>query len=103
MKEAIRKAIDGGYGYQGFIRGTGDYDSHVSALENGDTLLDPLFWRALGKSCGWSMNPHNNVIAMMPKYLFEWHRFIDVMDNNGDTDKFWDDLLSSQDKPLTNK
>ncbi len=46
METIIKKAIEGGYVH--------NYDLPGKLM-----LLDPLFWQALGKACGW--NPHKKI------------------------------------------
>jgi len=40
MQPIINKAIEGGYSWSG-------------TKGQAEMLLDPLFWQALGKACGW--------------------------------------------------
>lgn len=48
MEKIIKKAIEGGWRESG-------YDKQVSAtiVIFRSNILDPLFWQALGKACGW--------------------------------------------------
>ncbi len=50
MKEIIEKAIEGGYKYRG-----GDITLRT-------WCLDPLFFRALGKACGWNMGDRSESV-----------------------------------------
>lgn len=63
MEDIIKKAIEGGYGCpekhcsrwintDGIENPSMHYD-HLWELQS-DMLLDPLFWKALSKACGWN-------------------------------------------------
>ena len=45
MKKAIQKAIEGGWKYDDYCD-SGCGDRHI--------LLDPFFWKCLGKAMGWN-------------------------------------------------
>lgn len=49
MKEIIQKAIEGGFEPDGLVE---IYFNEVNDACRAITL-DPLFWQALGKACGW--------------------------------------------------
>lgn len=51
--------------------------------------LDPLFWQAFGKSCGWKPEP----IADFPKWKYMAKAFYDLILTGGDTDAYWNELL----------
>lgn len=56
METVIKKAIDGGWIVKGAIgyKGTkGDAGSTHIPETLYYAFLDPLFWQALGKACGW--------------------------------------------------
>ena len=53
MKEAIQKAIEGGYRYKRWGEDlTNSIATDPHQTEEADILLDPLFWQALGKAMG---------------------------------------------------
>lgn len=58
MESIIQKAIEGGYKeYISTIAGR-----YIKTVE--ETVLNPLFWQALGKACGWEggrRDSENNV------------------------------------------
>lgn len=116
MNEAIKQlAIKGGYG-----QGTEPY----STMESG-MILDPLFWQALGKALGWNdnieniqrcefckmKNCHRKILNGKPalntepnNYLNHAHEYFELILTGGDTEKFWQSLLSgsaTSDRPLT--
>lgn len=83
MKEAIQKAIEGGYRQTSF-------DLSYSPL------LDPLFWQALGKAMGWEDFEGYDVEGDFSKiegWRNHWHRFIDHLASGGDAESFFKELL----------
>lgn len=48
MEDIIKKAIEGGY-----ERTDKNYFAPMGRFDCDAIVLDPLFWQALGKSCGW--------------------------------------------------
>lgn len=66
--------------------------------------LDPTFWQALEKSCGWDKMftelidvEQDGGIAIMEHKVETWlhyaRLFYDLILTGGDTEKFWEDLL----------
>ncbi len=60
MKNAIEKAIEGGYDLGGVLVSASNkiytINLHVkgqSKRYNSELLIDPLFWQSLGKAMGW--------------------------------------------------
>lgn len=111
MKNAIELAIKGGWktGYATHKMKKA-YGRLGSWMEKGNTssfldwkhaLLDPIFWKALGKSLGLSqeevdveifeteMLPH---LKVMP-WIVVWHNFIDHIAEGGDIDEFFNKLI----------
>lgn len=87
MKEAIQKAIEGGYDH--------DYTFLVDMMEGRkDTmfLLDPLFWQALGKAKGWDDDEGN--IWGGKRWLGFWHDFIDHLAEGKPAEDFFTNLLA---------
>jgi hypothetical protein len=69
MKKIINKAIEGGY----------ETNTHFLNSED-DTkrlfrwcVLDPLFWQALGKSCGWEQS--NDFYKLGQGRIYNWHYY----------------------------
>lgn len=93
-KEAIAKAKEGGWDdyetMNGFVV-SADEEPNIAAL-------DPLFWQALGKSLGWPK--HEPTKDSSSVGITEWHHFAmsfyNLILTNGDTDKFWTDLLANK-------
>lgn len=58
---------------------------------------DPLFWQALGKALGWGeLTVSRDDWTQQPKWLYEWHRFIDHLAFGKDTDSFFSALISNK-------
>jgi hypothetical protein len=102
MREAIQKAIEGGYGFQGLIPGTNYYNSYVNDLNNSDTLFDPLFWQSLGKALWWSVTDQcwgcgydEGATDNTPEWKVYWHSFIDHLAEGKDPEDFFKQLLQS--------
>lgn len=60
METIIKKAIEGGYETKSIIVGAksndGFIDEEVKFPQLKEQIVcDPLFWQALGKSCGWGV------------------------------------------------
>jgi hypothetical protein len=104
-KQAIEKAIDGGWlylGSEGKLLRRGDelrwqHDGFTERIEIAEVVLDPSFWQCLGKALGWgnykvSSNPGGNV----PRWNYEAKRFYDLILTKQSTEAFWADLLSSK-------
>ncbi len=69
MKKIIEKAIAGGYYERSKpmldVNNDGCWVSFCAAgdtrvLHQSDIVLDPLFWKALGKACGWRLQDDSN-------------------------------------------
>jgi len=109
MKEAIQKAIEGGWKYQCNPRC--DYtvrerDVKVYTNDPDDTKLyvkfieireDPLFWQALGKAMGWEQEVENEFgekeLRGSRNWTIKWHRFIDHLAEGKDADSFFKELI----------
>lgn len=115
MKEAIKKAIEGGYAEH--LKK--EYDAlscnHTKPFEkcldisDERMVLDPLFWQCLGKAEGWdemfiAKKPvfQNESIAkyfdsdskQVKKWKVIWHHFIDWIANGKSIDEFFNQLLT---------
>lgn len=51
--------------------------------------LSPGFWQALGRTLGWTMDERVRVDR------FNAHEFLDLILTGSDTEKFWDEILST--------
>lgn len=106
MKEAIQKAIEGGWRPKNWDKT--DIDdfgfSQETILSHEVILLDPLFWQALAKVEGWQEKTDRILgteIGFSPAELtwkYHWHRFIDHLAEGEDAESFFTDLLSNQEK-----
>lgn len=80
MQDIIKKAIEGGYDdlppffYSAF--GEQIPKANIPKLTFYSYILDPLFWQALGKACGWNEEPVDKIYSnesMMRSFLVpEW-------------------------------
>lgn len=59
-EQIIKKSIDGGYSWNEYLNTGGliyDLERYVNIGQkdhlNRKIILDPIFWQALGKACGW--------------------------------------------------
>lgn len=103
MKEAIQKAIEGGY--RTYLKDnpvglqTHGYVQHYGGVPVNTIFLDPLFWQALGKSLGWvkgeEYTGENYESSHEGQWKTEWHRFIDHLAEGKDPEEFFKDLLST--------
>lgn len=102
MEQALNKAKDAGYETR-WISIT-----HPDAWAG--VFLDPLFWQALGKAMRWKEiycksgcgcpYPSGNGSHEFGcewdgdnQWKYEWHRFIDHLDEGNDADSFFTSLL----------
>lgn len=108
MKEAIQKAIEGGWKGEGakFNYYEPTFEDVGWYLKNGyaeneniwKVLSDPLFWQALGKSLGWGwvtpceFGDHEACIECA-LWLCKWHDFIDHLAEGKDADDYFKELL----------
>lgn len=116
MNEAIQKAIEGGYEIKGlFMRAKGaniedgklvlhkEKDGWNStekmtideAFEN-KLLLDPLFWKSLGKSLGWKEGEYMNDTLWKGEWHERWVSFIDHLAEGGTPDDFFKSLIDNK-------
>ncbi len=87
MKDAITKAIEGGYEPRGLevIQCTTLHDEYYDHY-----FLDPLFWQALGKAMGWEKR---NSSDLFPEWHLQWRNFIDHLASGKDVESFFKELL----------
>lgn len=96
-REAIEKAIEGGWRHEIFIvdgeirrdiKLSAAYVAEIKAWRN--TVLDSTFWQSLGKALGWEPKYNDGGNYYWGQYA---HRFYDLILSNQDTQPFWDELL----------
>lgn len=131
-KKIIELAIEGGYGIQvrpyikplitdwsicdDEMKGrSGDYNKSIFAFIERECLeekiiLDPLFWQALGRSCGWGWECEEcgaeslgrdsfhclrcqKIVRLKATWGVTAHRFYQQVLTSGDTEKFWEEIL----------
>lgn len=112
MKEAIRLSIEGGYNtpyvFQGFSFLEWFGKERFSEEEISLILLDPLFWKCLGKSLRLDSIHYEHCAAAeyhefgnskecdcsaKDEWKVNWHRFIDHLANGGNADEFFTNLI----------
>lgn len=114
MKEAIQKAIEGGYKVSGYGGNTllGVYDSKNVSWQFITT--QPLFWQSLGKALGWKFSLYHRWVnqkctdckadmkdtplrdtcfSRSPEWKYHWHRFINHLAEGKEVDEFFKELL----------
>jgi len=91
MEKVILRSIEGGYDVPawalvGWERG-GQYQWR-------SYLLDPEFWKCLGKAEGWGyLTVSRDDWTQQPKWLYEWHRLIDHLASRKTVDSFFEELI----------
>lgn len=126
MKDAIKRAIEGGYKSNidwDFLAKPEiewsmlQYDMVYGRDCRNIMLLDPLFWQALGKAEGWDewvcehcgtgFNGVRDICTQVTcpmhfwsvcveGYKYHWHRFIDHLAEGNPIDSFFDSLLNNK-------
>ena len=102
MNEAIKLAIGkGGYknlrvdlGSDGNLYTFGER-FHNKELDN-MLVLDPLFWQALGKALEWRHLHGEFCDCLGTVWREKAHQYFDLLMTDGDTDKFWRELLTNK-------
>lgn len=71
-----------------------------------EAMLNPIFWQALSKICGWSnyavCNIHGqpctlNCAQAFPfERIYQAHRLYDLILTDSDTEKFWEEILAAK-------
>lgn len=107
MEKAIRKAVEGGY----VITDNPEFVFGEWNMCRGHIFLNPPFWQALGKACGWSIkacvpflehrlsatghggNVDDNILWVDEEWQMHWHRFIDHLAEGKDAESFFNELL----------
>lgn len=98
MKEALIKAIEGGYisrDHQRAWNVAREYGRDISTeMYHRYCYSDPLFWSSLGKSLGWPEHNHLRRSYESNSWRGKWFLFIDVLADGEDVDEFFNKLLS---------
>lgn len=83
----------------------GGYQNRVGELITWQEIaLDPLFFQALGKALGWPDRTFYTIECVAKEYhvweetseitwIYQAHRFYDLILTGGDTEVYWNDLL----------
>ena len=113
-KEAIEKAIEGGWHseypdcqiltHSSWYLMVGSSRLSCKGTPLSTVALDPTFWQSLGKSLMWTektlvyedddMEDGTNDV-WQKTWLFNAHRFYDLVLEGKDTDDFWQKLLAA--------
>ena len=101
MENAIKKAIEGGY-----MGGSGEtYLIKLPEYAKCQIWLDPKFWHALGKSCGWGrdrIDIYEYCEGMAEKLEYPYqtimHQFIDHLIAEKPINSFFEELLNKKEK-----
>lgn len=109
MKEAIQKAIEGGWKpfgsvlYKNFIEQKWSVPEVYANFYHQPTwLLDPKFWQCLGKEMEWSDGVCSHLgmcrgkcpESKIPSWLFYWHKFIDHLAEGKKSEEFFKQFLT---------
>lgn len=94
-KQAIEKAIEGGWKPAWHKRGDNDQlTAEYVADAPHETALDPSFWQALARSLAWnSPTAKFTDIGSNSRWVKTAHHFYDLVLTGGDTEKFWEEIL----------
>ncbi len=97
MKNAIQKAIEGGFKHQP----SKSYNYYL-------TMCNTLFWQCLGKSLRWKkwiklggmeldepVSPKQQMF-LRPAWLYHWHSFIDHLAEDKDPELFFNKLINKK-------
>ncbi len=106
MKEAIQKAIEGGWKPEQIA--LEHWEKIMPNMHRLDqwrvcsyALLDPLFWQSLGKSLGWEDEKNcpvcwRKMVITGTGWMCHWHRFIDHLASGKDAEEFFNNLLPAK-------
>lgn len=92
--EIIEKAISGGW-----ILPTPNFaphpddSTHIEWDSSAQIVLDPEFWKCLGKSLGWRESVDRN-ITVYGDWKSNAHKFYDLILDGQPTDKFFQEILT---------
>jgi hypothetical protein len=115
-KEAIEKAIEGGWKKFGDLKNTALAAHNILAVSLPETIaLDPTFWQALGKNLAWNNDDWETCRQgcqwwfkgegcshdlrprqRMPFWRFNALRFYGLILQGQSTDDFWNELLTGR-------
>ena len=104
-KQAIEKAIEGGWHSELGLDGVNEYGAYFNDglyhYRPQEIALDPSFWQALGKALGWTDYSEEHYTDSRDRTYSRTHktwwlnasRFYDLILTGGDTDAFWRGVL----------
>ena len=103
LEEVLKKATEGGYhrhGSEGMDSDSAGAHRACAAWTRNDnhstcgagvqaSLLDPLFWRALGLALGWYEGVAPSCLVYEQWWRQPWHRFIDHLADGNTPETFF--------------
>lgn len=98
IEEAVFKAISQGWRKEmieeGNYKKAGEleqWEEYGTVIDHMDSfLLDPEFWKALGKSMGWKDSDHECVGCT--EWIDRWHSLIDYVADNKSIESYFETL-----------
>lgn len=106
METAIQRAIKGGYKDHAYCNEFDMYECSTSYC-HATVLLDPDFWKALGKAEGWSYKSVPQIFESadqdesyldydtIEEWKYQMHNFIDHLIAGKEVDSFFNNLLTN--------
>lgn len=105
IQQTIEKSIEGGWSayfpnvFRGELTTKAAAEAMIRELPVEGILLDPSFWRALGKAMGWKesewypfLPSHPHLGLNMPEWKWYWHRFIDHLADGKSIESYFEIL-----------
>ena len=120
IQEAMNKAVEGGYHIDGsdgiatsYSRANDEYSAWTRTDNDAsfmvpveETLLDPRFWQALGRTLGWDEMCDLAITCVHGEeecqncrgyyWMYQWHCFIQALAHANPLEAFFAQLTSSQ-------
>lgn len=97
IQEAIKKAIEEGWNYNG--SDMNEYTGYEHNIKPQLAFLDPQFWVCLGKAMGWKKEiscPDHRPCCIVMHYEMiwkpYWHDFIDALAEGKSAESFFKEL-----------
>lgn len=99
MKDAIKRAIEGGFRKEEMKAGYPDeYNIMSDALDHkASTLLLPHFWQSLGKAEGWRYpESRDDNLHFNGEWMRHWQDFLHHLAEGKTPDSFFEKLLANK-------
>ena len=98
IKQTIEKAIEGGMISKHKLTSANkywvtfeDFNGYIYNISIETFLLDPKFWKCLGKGMGWGMEKYNGTNECK-HWVSYWHKFIDHLADGGSVESYFEKL-----------